>query len=90
MALIALRQQDFAFALVIGLADHAVFFYPLDQSGRAIVSDLQAPLDIGSGYFAFPRNDLNGFVQQIVRRLAARHVEIVVAVDPALPVGRSA
>jgi hypothetical protein len=36
--LAAFGEQDLAFALMIGLADHAVFFHALDQARGAVAT----------------------------------------------------
>ena len=59
---VVVRQQNFALALMVGLADHSVLFHPLDQTGRAIIADLQAPLDIGGRNLALARHDRDRFV----------------------------
>src|SRR5947199_373590 len=49
-----------------------IVFHALDQASRAVVSDLQPSLNVGSRYFAVAGHDLNRFVEKIVRALAAR------------------
>src|SRR5690242_5061675 len=59
-------EEDFAFALVIGLGDHPFLFHALDQPGRAVVADDQAPLDVACRRPAFARNDGKRLVVQFV------------------------
>src|SRR6266850_1442089 len=66
----ALGQHDLPLALVIWLADHAVFFHALDQTGSAVVADLQTALDVAGRNLAFVRHHGDGLVVKLVARLA--------------------
>ena len=67
----ALGQQDLALALMVGLADHSVFFHALDQPGGAVIADLQPALDVAGRNLALVGDDGDRLVEQIVARLAA-------------------
>src|SRR5258705_12999957 len=68
----ALGEEDLAFALVVGLADHAVLFHALDQPRRAVIADLQAALDVGGRDLALARDDRDRLVVEIIAAFAAR------------------
>src|SRR6202030_4558058 len=47
-------NQDFAFAGVIRLSNHAFLFHPFNERGCAIIADLQPTLDIAGRSLAVP------------------------------------
>src|SRR5258705_13308991 len=68
----ALGEEDLAFALMVGFADHAVFFHALDQPRGAVIADLQAALDVGGRDLAFARDNGDRFVIEVIASFAAR------------------
>src|SRR5437763_15518743 len=54
-----LSDEDFPLAGMIGLADDAFFLHALHQRGGAIISDLQAPLNVAGGGFAVAHDHLD-------------------------------
>src|SRR5215831_1337500 len=59
------RNQNFAFAGVIGLADDAFLFQPLHQRGGAVVADLKPALDVGGRGLAVAFHDSDGLLVEI-------------------------
>src|SRR5258708_38293525 len=66
-----LGEEDLALALMVGLADHAVFFHALDQPRGAVVADLQAALDVGGRDLALARDDGDRLVVEIIAPFAS-------------------
>src|SRR6266581_7984563 len=66
----ALGEEDLAFALMVGLADHAVFFHALDEARGAVVADLEPALDVGGRDLALARDDGDRLVIEIIARFA--------------------
>ena len=60
--------ENLALAGVVGLADDAFAFHPLDQRRRLVVADGEAPLDIGGGGLLVGQNDMDGLVVKLVAR----------------------
>src|SRR5579862_4273911 len=56
------RGEDFALADVIGRADDAVGFHPLDEAGGAVVADLQVALDKARRGLAFAADEGDGLM----------------------------
>src|SRR5258708_21098171 len=66
-----LGEEDLALALMVGLADHAVFFHALDQPRGAVIADLQPALDVGGRDLALARDDGDRLVVEIIAPFAA-------------------
>src|SRR5579862_9535873 len=60
------RGEDFALADVIGRADDAVGFHPLDEAGGAVVADLQVALDKAGRSLAFAADKGDGLMIEAV------------------------
>src|SRR5689334_21688401 len=80
--LVVIGQKDFAQPLVIGLRNDAVLFHSLDQTGGAIIADLQAALDVACRGFAFARHDGKSLVVEIIARssVAGAHERVRIIV----------
>src|SRR5258705_1836542 len=64
-------DQDLALAGVIRLSDNALEFHALHQRRRAVISDLQAALDIAGGSLAVAFDDGDRLGEQIATTIAA-------------------
>src|SRR5947208_16450085 len=84
----ARRGQDFTLADVVGLADDAIGFHPLDQAGGAVVADLQVALDKARRGLALAADEGNGLgiegVAGAALVVAGERVERTVVIHGAL------
>ena len=61
-----LRQQNLAFADMVGGGDHRVFFHLFDQFRGLVVADAEFALDVAGGTFAVFGDDGDGLVVEAV------------------------
>src|SRR5689334_14373108 len=65
-----LRNENLAFAGMVGLAHNAFELHTLHQRGGLVVADLQPTLDVAGGSLAIAFDDCNGLRKQIAAAIA--------------------
>src|SRR6202020_3607417 len=66
------RNENFAFASMVGLSDDALKFHPLHQRCRTIAANLQPALNIAGRGLAIAFDDGDGLREQVAACVAAQ------------------